>query len=80
MFVNLPKLTLLGWGGAESAHTFFKHPFLYDKKGSGGPKFRDFQKIKNFLFGFSQCFWVIQKVQADSAPPALKQHPEAPPY
>ena len=45
-------------------------------------KFRDFSyfilnfpKVKN---GFSQCFGVIKKVQADLAPPALKQHPEAP--
>ena len=41
----------------------------------------NFRKIKKKFFGFSQCFGVIQKVRADSAPPpALKQHPGGPPY
>ena len=28
------SLTLLGWGGAESARTFFRWLFLHEKRGS----------------------------------------------
>ena len=36
-------LTLLGWWrGAESARTFFKHPFFYEEMGSEVPNFLTF--------------------------------------
>ena len=36
------SLTLLGRGGAESARTFFKRPFLHEKSGLEVPNFVTF--------------------------------------
>ena len=47
-------LTLLGWGGAESARTIFNRPFLHEKRCLEVPNFmtfpnslRIFRKAKN---------------------------------
>ena len=66
--LKLIFLTLLGRGGGLKVPNLVTFPNLL----------RTFRKAKKKI---SQCFGVIQKVWADSAPPpALKQHPGAPPY
>ena len=56
-------------GGAESARTFFKHPFLLEKEVSW------LKKIKNCFCFFSDSWW-SRRYGLDQ-PPSLKQHPEA---
>ena len=42
-------LTLLGWGGAESARPFFNHPFLHEKRGLEVPNFVTFPNLLTLL-------------------------------
>ena len=57
-----------------SLHICHQEPSL-SKKGFGGLKFLDFSRFiinfsenQNFTFVFSQGFWLVKKVQAQSAP------------
>ena len=78
-------LTLLErGGGAESARTIFKRPFLHEKRVQEVPNFVTFpnplwtfRKSKKTLF-FS-VFWGDLEGAGWFSLPALKQHPEAPP-